>query len=333
MIRDDILVSACIYDIEANGQGAEALERLAQNLGKTFRYWEILLAVPADADKTWVDTFRAVQNLRLLRLRQGIGSYQQRTVLATEAIGDIVLVAPGNELGYLDQCGMIVDSHRMNSVVIGDRGKVTVLDALLGVAGNSSGFRVNARFMQTVALPRGLLTRILGHSEPQLALRFPPRDHSIPIIMQRSGSKSPARELRQKLGGRLHLMQRLIVSASPNVLLWLSIASACTAFGGFLFMIYVILVWMFQENIQPGWVTTSAALSGSATFMGLMGLGLSTGMQKIINLLVREENDHILEEISSINIYAGISRDLNVHYERGNVPEGAAVLAPRDPAE
>lgn len=331
MVRDDILVSACIYDVEADAPGAETLEQLAQSLGKSFRYWEILLAVPADADKAWTEAFHAVPNLRLLRLRQGLGSYRKRTVLATEAIGDVVLIAPGDETRYLDVSEMVSEAHRKNSVVIGDRGRATVLDALLGIAGNSGGFRVNARFMQAIALPRGLLTRILSHPEPQLALRFPPRDNSVPIILQLSRSQSPTRDLRQKLGSRLHLMQRLILSASPNVLLWLSVASALVALGGVFFFIYVILVWIFLSEIQPGWVTTSVALSGSVTYLGLLGLGLGTGMQKIINLLVREDDEDILEEISQINIYTGISQDLNVHYERGTLPEPDETLARRDP--
>lgn len=331
MLRDDILISACVYNISPDAQGAGTLERLAQNLGGTFRYWEILLAIPADAGEVWIQAFHGVPNVRLLRLRQGLGSYRQRTVLATEAIGDVVLIASADELDVLDICGMILDGHRMNSIVIGDRGKSTLLDAVFGVAGNSSGFHVNARFMQTIALPRGLLTRILNHPEQQLALRFPPRDHSIPIELYRSQANSSPRGHRHKLNSRLQLAHRLIVSSSPNVLLALSIASAFTALGGLIFLIYVVLIWIFHTPIQPGWVTTSAALAGSATFMGLVGLGLSTGMQKIINLLGHEERDDILEEIGNINVYSGINQDLNVHYDRGGAASMGAILAPADP--
>lgn len=317
MLRDDILISACVHDIAPVAQGVETLEQLALSLGETFRYWEILLAVPADADSDWITAFRAVPNLRLLRLRQGLGSYRQRTVLAAEAIGDVVLIASADEIGFLDARQMILDAHRTNSLVIGDRGKTSFLDLFLGVAGNSSGFRVNARFMQTIALPRGLLTRVLNQPEQQLALRFPPRDRSIPIALHQPRPDFLTKSRRRGLGSRLHLAQRLIVSSAPNVLLALSVASFFTALGGLLFLLYVVLIWIFHDAIQPGWVTTSGILGISATFMGLVGLGLSTGMQKIIDLLGHEESDDILEEISRINIYAGLHEDLNVHYERG----------------
>ncbi|SMO78477.1 hypothetical protein [Paracoccus laeviglucosivorans] len=327
MLRDDILISACVHDVAPTAESAEALQRLARRLGATFRYWEILLAVPADAGSDWTAAFGAVANLRLLRLRQGLGSYRVRAVLATEAIGDVVLIASINETDFLDASQMILQAHDTNSIVIADRGKSSFLDMALGVAGNGSGFRVNARFMQTLAMPRALLTRLLNQPEKQLALRFPPRDLSIPINLYRADADFLTKGRRRGLGSRLHLAQRLIVSSAPNVLLTLSVASCLTALVGFLFLIYVILVWLFHSTVQPGWVTTSAILAVSAGFLGLMGLGLSTGMQKIIDLLAREDNDDILEEISQINVYAGIHEDLNVHYERGAIPEVTATAA------
>lgn len=317
MIRDDILTSVCVHDISEIAGGVESLEALARTLSGTFRYWEMLVAVPADADGSWLSMFQSIPNLRLLRIRQGLGGHKIRAVLAAEAIGDVVLIASVDEVDFLDVRQMILDAHHRNTIVIGDRGRTSVLDKVLGVMGNGSGFRVNARFMQTIALPRSLLTRILNQPERPLALRFPPRDRTIGIELQAASGDFLARGRRRGLSTRVHLSQRLIVSSAPNVLFALSVMSILTALAGALFLLYVIGVWIFYGAVQQGWVTTSGILAVSATFLGLLGLGLSTGMQKIIDLLAHEESDDVLEEIGQINIYAGINEDLNVHYEGG----------------
>lgn len=321
MLRDDILVSVCVHDIVPTRPVVETLTDLAKILGGAFRYWEILAAIPATAESDWARAFESIPNLRLLRMRPGLGHYRVRAVLATEAIGDVVTLTSIEEAAFLDIPQMILNAHGKNTIVIGDRGKGSALDVLLGIVGNGSGFRVNARFMQTMACPRNILTRLLHQPEQQLALRFPPNDSAIPLATQAASEAFRLQAPRRHLRGRLVLAHRLTVSSAPNVLLALSIISFLTSIGGALFLAYVTAVWLFKPDVQPGWATTSGILAVSAGFLGLLGLGLATGIQKVIDLLGSSETDDILEEIGQINIYAGLSEDLNVYYERGSVPQ------------
>lgn len=321
MLREDILVSVCVHDIAPMAEGATTLRHIAHELEGTFRYWELLVAIPPDVELEWYEAFQAVPNLRLLRLRPGLGTYGVREVLAAQAIGDVVAIASASEVEFLDLKQMILDASRGNTMVIADRGRASFLDTILAMAANSSGFRVNARFMQTMAFPRGLLTRLMNQPERQLALRFPPRDSAIPLQVHAARAAFRTHARGAGPAGRLVLAQRLIVSSAPSVLMALSLASTLVALGGFLFLIYVIATWFLNSSVQPGWATTSGILAVSAGFLGLLGLGLSTGMQKIIDLLAHKENDDVLEELGKINVYAGISEDLNVHYERGTGSE------------
>ncbi|WP_157935943.1 hypothetical protein [Paracoccus zhejiangensis] len=326
-LRDDILVSVCVHDFTPTADSVDAVNRLSQSLAGTFRYWELLVSASSDSSPDWYAALQRFASLRILRLRVGVGPYERRAILAAEAIGDVVALASVEEIDFLDLRQMILDSHCQNLLVIGDRGKSTLVDKMVGIVGNSTGFRVNARFMQTIVCPRALLTRLLDQPERQLALRFPPRDRAIPIEIQVAKREFLTRARRRGLRGRLHLAQKLIVSSAPNVLLALSLASATILVGGAAFILYVLCIWSFKEVIEPGWVTTSGILGLTAAFLGLLGLGMSTGMQKMIDLLGNEDNDEVLEEIGKVNVYAGISADLNIQYEPGSTAEAMAKRA------
>ena len=317
MPREDILVSVCIHDVPITGDRGAVVQRFESLLSGEFRYWEILIAVPPDASPGWETAFQAVRNLRILRLRPGLGSYDIRAALAAEAIGDVVCLASAKEVEFIDINQMIVDAHQQHSLVIGDRGKASVVDSLLAIVGNSSGFKVSARYMQTVACPRDLLTRLLSQPDYQLALRYPPRDSAFTVRFQPARKEFHENVRRGALAGRLILAQRLMVSSAPNVLMALSLGSALLALSTFAFLFYVLGVWIWHDSVQPGWVTTSGILGVSGVFLGLLGLGLSTGMQKIIALVGRNTVDDVMEEVSAVNIYSGIGDDLNVHYEFG----------------
>jgi hypothetical protein len=331
MLREDILVSLCVHDIAPSSESArEQAQQFVDLLAGRFRYWEILIGFPAEPLPGWEIMVQTIPNVRLLRLRPGLGPYSRRAALAAEAIGDVVCLASTEEVAFLDPSQMIEDAHRGHCFVLGDRGTASIFDSLLATGGNLSGFRVSARYMQTMAVPRDLLTRLLRHPEHQLALRYPPRDAAIAVALKPAQTGFHKNVRRGTVAARMLLAQRLMVSSAPNVLTALSLASAIVAIGSLAFLFYVVGTWILLDILQPGWVTTSGILGISGIFLGLLGLGLSTGMQKIIDLVGLQAGDDVIEEVGTVNVYDGIGNDLNVYYELGRQGSGSGQLEPRN---
>lgn len=313
--REDVLVSLCLADFTGAGRQAEAVARLAREIAARFRYWEILVAVDAAADRVDALLAQRIPNLRVLRVTGGLSHYRRRVVVAAEAIGDLVLLGSVDELGCLDVVGMLERAEADSCIVMGDRGEAGALDPLIALIGRSGGFQVHGGMLQTMACPRQVLARLLRHPEQQLALRFPPAGPAFGLRAAPVIRAAPRGRRRGDLRRRLMLLQRLVVSSAPNVLFAISVASVIVTAVSLLFLVYAIVVWVALSDVQPGWLTTSLTIGMSAAFLGALGLGLGTGIQKIIDLLTRESLDDVIDEVGPVDLYAGIGRDLNVQYE------------------
>jgi len=196
------------------------------------------------------------------------------------------------------------------------------LHSPLALLGRLAGFNVKLSNLQTIAMPRAMLNLLLGQSEPQLALRFPPRDPRLKVVDHTISSKVGQGAVLRRFPRRMQLLQKLLVYLAPSLLVLVAIASTVLTCLGIGFAIYVVAVWMVVDDLASGWLTTSAMLSVSAVFIGLSILGLSLGLQHIFAQTVRSGRTRVPEEINQIDLFSKVVSDLNVELESG--PESAS---------
>lgn len=319
-LRDDVLVSVGFTLVQPTADGFDVVRRLSGQLAAHFRYWEILVIVDADEAEEIAPLFGIVPNLRMLKVRSGTSTYRRRFVAASQAIGDVLAITAGLEAEIIDLVAMIETSLADESIVISRRRDGNALDPLVGALGKASGFHVSSRDMQTVVYPRALLDMLAARSDKDLALRFAPRDVSIKITeMLVSEKRMLKRRGLQGTTQRFSLIQKLIVNLAPRVLGLLSILSAVVAFASVFFVCYVVGVWVFIANIQPGWITTSLLMSGTAMFLGLSIFCLSSGLQMIIDLVSTDACRDVIDEHSTVDLFSNVMTELNVDYDSSGV--------------
>jgi len=310
--REDILVSVCITDGRIDHSAAAPLRVLANLLDRHFRYWELLIGIDAEASAQQLGLLDQISNLRLLKLRAGLSLYRKRLAIATEAIGDVVVLASLDELPLVDLADMAGEAEKAGAIVIARRRGSSLLNPALTAIGSSAGFRVSARDMQTAAYPRAVLAKLLAHPDSQLALRFPPADEGIIVHWRELDVRRvPARGVSQT-GRRLRLLHRLLVSCAPRVLTLVTVMSLLVALLAVLYGVYAVVVWLTFDHVQPGWFTTSAILSLAVTFLGLAVFGLTVGMHQLIEAVSRDQFDDVIEEASSLDLFSKVTGELNV---------------------
>ncbi|OHV77113.1 hypothetical protein [Rhizobium sp. LCM 4573] len=325
--REDIFVSVCCTAEIIDAPDVDELGRLSLLLSERFRYWEILVAVPADAMWNADILLSKVSNLRLVSIRSGTPFYRSRVAIASEAIGDVVLLTVPDELSTFDPLFMMEEAYSRNVIIIGRREQHGIVNPALVALGRSAGFRVDDRDMLTTAYPRTLLNRILAHPNRQLALRFPPVDNALSVEwLTRPGNGKRARPF-QEVGRRLGLIQKLVVSSAPRVLALVSLLSLLVMIGATAFAFYAVTVWLTLESVQPGWFTTSLALSLTAAFLACAIFGLAIGLQKIIEALTEDASDYIVGEQSAVDMFGQVFHQLNVDVESW-VPPATATHPP-----
>ena len=192
----------------------------------------------------------------------------------------------------------------------------TGLSSPIIALGQVAGFKVNMNDLQTIAVPRTLLNQLLRHPEPQLALRFPPRDPSLPLqFLEVEGHHTRGHRKLNQLPRRLQLMQKLLVHLAPTLLMLVALTSTILTVLGIGYAFYIVGAWMTVETLAPGWLTTSAMLSLSAVFMGLSILGLSLGLQQLLNQQRKPGDRPNLEEVNRIDLFGKVASDLNIEVE------------------
>lgn len=310
--RDDFLVSVGFADAPRSDKARAQLQQFAVDLDAAWRYWEILIVTDA-AETADLDPLLAeLPNLRLLRTRGLSNLYRRRAIAGAEAIGDLVVLSAIEELPHLDLMAMLSESADTDTVIVARRdGRNLFLDGVLSILGRSSGFRVQARDMQTVVLPRTFLNRLLSRPDRNLALRFLPRDSAMPVRYHQ-----PTNELGLSrtagLGRRMGILQKLLVYSAPSVLGWVSLLSVLVALSGLAFAIYAVCVWLLLETVQPGWFTTSLAISLTAAFLGVAIFGVAAGILKVIDLMTPDALDDVTDERGHADLFDRVVHDLNI---------------------
>ena len=314
-LRDDILVSVCLTDIPANEPPVHAVRQLADRLAQVFRYWELIVAMADDVDPAVLSLLRAIPNMRLLKMRHGTPFYRRRSAVANEAIGDVVVLAAFDELATLDVVKMIDTAQSEGVIVIGERAARGALYPGLRTLGRSAGFRVNPRSMLTMSFPRTLLNQLLAHTNPPLALRFPPAETAFPIQAQRAHGRAQRRITPKTLGRRILLLQKLLISSAPNVLNVTAVLSVLLTIAALSYLFYAVFVLFLVPNVQPGWFSTSVLLGGMTAFLGLAVFGISIGLQKALEYMAGSRPEDIVGEISSLDLFGHALHDLNVELD------------------
>ena len=279
--RDDILVSICITDMVESDEAFEFLKKFADNVDRLYRFREIVVVVDNEKLDNYLPLVHKVANLRLFTVDAGLSSYRKRVISASEAIGDVVLISDLTELKTFDSMSMVKKAVDEGRAIVGERPKLHGVNRLLSgpfrILGRSAGFNVSLSNTRTLALPRTVLNQVLKHQEPELALRFLPLSPPIPFSLFVGSPTISLGWDAERMSGRLVLLNKLLVFMAPRVLNLVTLGAALLGSLGAAFAIYVLGVWLFIDDIAPGWLTTSMMLSLTAVFLGTSVFGLSIG--------------------------------------------------------
>lgn len=307
----DSFVSLCLpaWDLRRPG-GHAGFAALASALAARYRYWEILIGCDADDEAALDEVLAAHPNARVVLFQPLTPHYERRLAVAGDAIGDVVVVSAQDEAGGLDLAALIEQARAEQAVVLNRLPGGGPLDALVGLLGRSAGFRVHGRSLQTVALPRTQLNRILAHVDGPLALRFPPADPALRLVINPVQGKQAAGSGRFRQ--RLALIQRLIVSTAPRVLTLVAAASVLGAVAALLSALYAVFVVLTFDHVQPGWFTTAILISVPAFFISLANFGLAIGLIRVLELVGRKSSDLIVGERGGTDLFARALDDLNL---------------------
>jgi hypothetical protein len=318
--REDLLVSLCFADLEPTPETFATLRATMACIDARFRFRELALIIDSANQEAFLPLLRDVANVRLFSVRPGVGHYERRVIAAEEAIGDVVVLASIEEVAQVDLVAIIEHAAAVDCVVLVMPPAAGAINLGLSTAvvalGRAAGFNVNLRNLKTVGFSRAQLDQLLSHSDPELALRFPPLDWRVPLAVLETGHVTGRDLGLRKIGRRLQLAQKLLVYMAPGLLVVVSFVAALLALLGVGFSLYVLGALLLLDNLAPGWLTTSTILSLTSILLGTAILGLSLGLQQLLRQQGRNKLYNVAAEVNRTDLFGQLANDLNV--ERRN---------------
>lgn len=235
-------------------------------IASRFKYYEIIIiANPSELSPVDENRLLGSPNTRMLVINDVAPDDILRKKIFESAIGDYVVLYDPSE-AKKEVIEEAIESN-MNGY---DFTGVLYKDDILSVyailnriffffASKLSGFRLNNNLSYTGCYSRALIEVINNADFGQNYLR---------LLWAATGFRSNTIVgAVRSTSSLLHLLSRLstglnIIGSEPHRLLqltsWLSLG-ACL--GNFFYLGYVLVIWFFAPNVQPGWTTTSLTQS------------------------------------------------------------------------
>ena len=312
--RRDSLVSVAVIARGATSETIGAVRAAAAFLDERFEFYEVLVLVGASEFERREDDYTGlldIRNARCLVLRDGVGEYRSAMVAATETIGDVVLILQADEAQMVDLSAVFEAALSGGRSVILRRIQRTgaVAGGLGRVLSGISGYDVDPRFLRSALHSRAHIGRIAARADREIALRFSPRgslrESEIAVIeVAPDRREAPRWSLLRRVANAMEVL----ANAPPHLLRLLSVTSFLVALFALLYLLYAILLFAIGFDLQPGWFTTTVAISGSTGFLSLALGGISTALYQILNLLRDDAGDEILREIHNTDLFRDFRR-------------------------
>lgn len=320
----DALVSCVLIADGGIGLTVRAVRAAQAFLSERFVFHELLLVMRSDFHAQNAAALRQVlsaSDLRAIVLRDGVGEYRAAMLGATESIGDVVMIVPVSEAEVIDMSALYAAAAKSGSAVVRAEGRAGMFSRLGGqVLSLVSGYRVDPRMMRSCAHHRAYLNKLAGQPDGDIALRFMRAGSSDAAILihgqdMTSGQGAGNARSRLHLFRQFGIASEILVNAPPYLLRLMAAASLLGVISAVIYALYAVTLFVIGFPLQPGWLTTSLALSAMTGFICL-GLGaIAIALYQILAHLRDTIDEEIVEEIGNIDLFRDF-HDINVDTRR-----------------
>ncbi|MCI5043258.1 MAG: hypothetical protein MRY72_01050 [Aquisalinus sp.] len=324
--RKDYLLSLVLVETSLPDGFGHDLKPVLSNLAQSFQYWEIVIVISGIqvSSQELGEHFANLPNVRVLCVWDRAGYYRLRTLGASEAIGDVVIISTLEEARISDLPGLADQSRNTGEpVVVGRPKSLDAFSPMRTSLSSLTGYKLLKSDTHTAAFPRHDLNRILEMPTADLDLRFERQDAMTPR-RRISANRSVSWPVRKgHILQRFALISDLIASSAPRALSAISLLSAIVAVASLLYCTYAIIVYFSGIEVQDGWLTISLVLGLTSFFLSCALGALSLGLVAILDRLSGGRQQVVLEEFSNTDFFRE-TNDLNVDLGTASVHKEAA---------
>ncbi|MBQ0727307.1 MAG: glycosyltransferase [Thalassolituus oleivorans] len=152
---------------------------------------------------------------------------------------------------------------------------------------------------------------VLQHSQPSVTYRHLPASGGFTRSNLEYKSE-PATQSVKPLSESIQRGMKLIVSTTQAPMRLVTLLSLFGACANLIYSVYVVAIWIFKDDVAPGWVSLSLQQSGMFFLISLVLLVLGEYILHMTRLSDVGPNYHIAQEFTSARL---------IHKEKLNIAE------------
>jgi hypothetical protein len=268
-----------------------------------------------------------IQCVRYLRLTRAVPRDMAFLAGLDAAVGDFV-VAMHPDLDPLSEVRAMIDECRQGNEVVQGRQSLAATGWAYRIA--RSVFGLLSRWLVVADIPPGYTEfRVLSRSAVNAVTRVRSRRRFFPILADEIGldlkhypyqrSSRSGRAEKQNLSIAIRAGMSVLLHYSILPLRIVSIAGLLGSGLSLLYSLYVVLVYLFKSDIQPGWTTMSLQVSGLFALVFLMLSLLGECVGRLLEEGLERPLYHLRDEQSSAVMLANLQQR-NVTEKSGSEP-------------
>ena len=317
MIKSEIrlFLSVVVVLHNKSDQLYEILDNIQNITSCLVSDYEIIIVDNGSSDKTsdYLREFTSEDgfpNIQVYRLANHVDDLTGRWVGIENSIGDIVIsIDPSN--GDIEHLPLLTREASNNNDIVftqrkSPRSRKIILSKLIYMAFGMAtkfftGLDLDSYSTSLISINRRVVNYLLQFPDPQTKFRY------LPSIagFSRSFLNIP---LLNTSDSKMNLLSsisrgiRLVTSSSANPLRVTTALSAVGAFMSLIYSLYVLSIWLFKEDVAPGWISISMQLSGMFFLLSLVLLVLSEYVIEISRKANSGPTYYIVDEFTSVNL-------------------------------
>ncbi len=328
MARFDVFVSAVLVVRDAEGRIAEDVARVHAMLVETASEHELVVIDNASDDRTFervTEAARELPDIQVYCLSRAVDRDAATFAGIENALGDYVVVLEPTEAQIALLPSMLEAALEGKELVFAEprggtprpgRGRRLLAWLYRKTFRWSTGLDLEAELLHTRLISRQVINFLLQHENAPLMLPTLPSVAGYPKTKILYDESSDARTAGGNLASQAErgIGMLLTVTALPARLT--TVVSLLAGFLNVLYAMYVVLIYIFKDDVAEGWTTLSLQISGMFFLFSIVLALLSEYVIRIFQGGLGRPAYHVGREFRS----PALTREQRLNVLRGDAP-------------
>lgn len=289
----------------------EIFLKLISNLERFVEDFELVIVDNTTSDKAYeilkkLTNNDGLPNLQVYRLANNVDDYIARWAGIENSIGDYVISINKESLDEYVLKEILANINNLNEIILfknnNEKNKFErglIYSFLSKITKSLTKIELNRYSSESVVISRRVINYLLNFENPEIYLR---NIHTVSGFRKSYINFKKLNNPKKNLKNSVLRGLNIVTSLSNAPIRLANILASAAAILSFIYSIYVILVWILNENVVPGWVSLSMQISILFFMNSLVLILMSEYILRIGKRNNKSSTYYIIDEITSINI-------------------------------